>query len=336
MSNYTPIASLCLQKNLHLSTLSNEKYHSFIMLGTIHKRIGIVEDLIPINEKFESILSTLSNGKPLSEKEDELMTNLIQNVFNSLEKNLILLGVVIKRLNDDDNFVPLDVKMIKNKLSIKDFSIVYLNSITLAKIYCASANFGDIFYYDELDLNDYHRDRLTININLNIKRIIYMKEIDSQSIASSIEKIISNCINESYIMIQDNKVKILIPRSLLVKEDLFGKKESFYKKVLINISSQISFTLSADDKQNKTDYIKKEIIERMKTDFDYDNIEVKKTSDANDITFEVKGRRYNRYVMNHNNIIMASSMNKDKFIIMIKQLFPSLTIIEKDGVNYIE
>lgn len=331
MTNCTPIASLCLQKNKHLSTLSREDYSIFLMLGAIHKRIGIVEELIPINSQFTNILTSLSNSKDLTENENTMITNLIQNIIPSFDKGLQFFGVLIKTLNDD-NFIPLDVKMIRNKLSIKEFSIVYLNKITLVKIYSASSNFGDIFYYDELDLNNYHNEKIMIDVNLSIKRIIYMKEIDTNYIASSIENIISNCIKESFIIIKDNKAKILIPLSLLVKEDLFGKKESYYKKVLINISSHISFTLSTENKEN----VKNEIIERIKKYFDYDCIEVRKISDVGEISFEIKGKQYNNYVLNHRNNILSSSMNKEKYIMMMKELFPSFKSIEKDGIFYID
>ena len=80
----------------------------------------------------------------LTENENTMITNFIQNVIPSFDKEMNFFGVVIKTLNDD-NISPLDVKMIRNKLSMKEFSIVYLNKITLEKIYSASSNFGDIF-----------------------------------------------------------------------------------------------------------------------------------------------------------------------------------------------
>ena len=331
MTNCPPIASLCLQKNKHLSALSREDHSIFLMLGAIHKRIGIVEELLPINSQFINILTCLSNLKMLTENENTMITNFIQNVIPSFDKEMNFFGVVIKTLNDD-NISPLDVKMIRNKLSMKEFSIVYLNKITLEKIYSASSNFGDIFYYDELDLKNYHNEKIMIDVNLNIKRIIYMKEIDTKNIVSSIDNIITNCIKESFIIIKDNKAKILIPRSLLVKEDLFGKKESYYKKVLINISSHISFTLSMENKEN----VKNEIIERIKKSFDYERIEVRKTSDVGEISFEIRGKKYNNYVLNHRNSILSSSMNNEKYIMMMKELFPSFRSIEKDGIFYID
>lgn len=334
------IASLFLDKEKFFPILSQNQ-NIFLMTGTVYKRMGKVEELIPINNDFVQILYNISDEKIISKKDIELIKLLFNKFISSFPDGYNCFGIIIKCLHDE-KFRKINGKILKEFLSLNDISILFLNKVTLGKISCSSSSFEDLFYYDKLHLEEsdflIHNEKLTINLNFNIKRIIYMKENDITQIASFIQKIILNSFEESYILIKESRVKVLMPQKVTMKDNLLTKKESNDKKIYINISSNLFFTLIIEktlDLEQKKTLLKKEIINKVMNNFDFDDIRLKSKNEDDSFHFDIKGKQNKNLILNSSNLILNLNLSDFYFNQIAKEVLPNVKINEDNGNFYL-
>lgn len=334
------IASLFLDKDKFYRVLSQNQ-NIFLMTGTIYKRMGKIEELFPINNDFVQILYNISDEKQNQKKDIDLIKLLFNKFISSFPDRYICFGFIIKCLNDE-KYKKINCKVLKEFLSLNDISILFLNKITLGKISCSSSTFEDLFYYDKLHLDKsdalIHNEKLTINLNFNIKRIIYMKEIDTEQIVSIIQKIIINSFEESYILIKESKVKVLMPQKVSTKDNLLTKKEINYQKIYINIASNLFFSLIVEktlDLYKKKNLLKKEIINQVINNFDFDDIRLKSKNEDDSLHFDIKGKQNKNMVINSNNLILNLNLSDFYFNQLTKEIFSNIKINEDNDIFYL-
>jgi hypothetical protein len=204
-------------------------------------------------------------------------------ISNMIPSNLYFMGLFFKCLNDESRpiIVTQNVMRVLNsefKLNLKDFVILALNKITLAKLECNSANFGEIDFKKISDLNHtYSPIHFSLKTNFEINRIFYVKDANYceaiDNFYFSIKNLVENSLytlsdkddklinaksseilsNISSNIKKDYKINLMIPMNLLDFENFLGKNTDKSEKIFIKFRSKIvlDFYMQGDIKYSE-------------------------------------------------------------------------------------
>ncbi len=180
------------------------------------------------------------------------------------------MGIFLKCLNDESRpiYIPKNIMKVLNtefKLNLKDFVILTLNKITLAKLQCNSANFGEIDFKRQSKISESNTIiHFSLKTYFEINRLFYVKDAnyceaidnfyfsiknlvensiysisdkDNPFIRVKSSEILSNISNNNNI--REYKINMMIPMNLLDFENFLEKNLDKIEKLFIKFRSKI-------------------------------------------------------------------------------------------------
>jgi hypothetical protein len=219
--------------------------------------------------KKKSDMFALSNSEIQKLEKLCLISKMIPN-------NLYLQGIFIKSFNDDNRPAISPDKVLKilntnfDTNNLKDFIVLIVNKITFSKIFCQSANFGDLEYKCAESLKSKHDlIHFSLKANIEMNRLLYIKEKNFSEMIDNFNFSLKNLIDNSFYILYhgagENKkvqyrssellsdkinsksdqinIKMLMPMNLMDFENFIGKNQDFVEKFLIKFRSKIVLNL---------------------------------------------------------------------------------------------